>query len=185
MTEANRQLWTIGHWVCPQDVFLETLAAAEIELLVDVRSHPGSRRSPQFSKEQLPSWLGPAGIDYLHLAELGGRRGRQYEIAAQLNAGWRNPSFKNYADYALTEEYAAGLARLMELAAERNVCIMCGEPLPWRCHRSLIANDLTARGWTVWHLSTTEQPRRHEFGAWGAKPVLAPDGTITYPATAD
>lgn len=181
MDAAMKQIWTMGHWVCPQDVFIETLQAADIEMLVDVRSHPGSRRSPQFSIEQMPVWLGQVGIDYVHLAELGGRRPRQHEVDEQINAGWHNASFKNYADYSLTSGYAAGLSKLLRLASEHNVCIMCGEPMPWRCHRSLIANDLTARGWTVWHLSTTDKPRRHQLGAWGATPVISADGTITYP----
>ncbi|MGJ3509992.1 DUF488 domain-containing protein [Enemella sp. A6] len=179
--ETAPTIWTIGHWVCPQGDFVHTLRAEDIETVVDVRSHPGSRRSPQFGADALRTWLPEAGLDYLHLPELGGRRAKQHEVQPEINAGWQNTSFKNYADYTLTEAYREGLHRLQELAAHRNVVIMCGEPMPWRCHRSLIANSLTARGWTVWHLSTTAAPRRHVLGAWGAEPVVNEDGTITYP----
>ncbi|MDO5677504.1 MAG: DUF488 domain-containing protein [Propionibacteriaceae bacterium] len=178
---AEREIWTIGHWVCAEGVFLEALRSVDIELLVDVRAQPGSRRSPQFGRDAMPGWLGDAGIGYLHLAALSGRRGKQREIDPELNAGWENASFKNYADYALTDEYARGLAELEGLAEERNVVIMCGEPMPWRCHRSLIANSLVAREWAVWHLSTTAKPRRHELGAWGATPVVGDGGRLTYP----
>ena len=179
---ATKEIWTIGHWVCAEDDFLDALQAVDIELLVDVRSSPGSRRSPQFDREAMPVWLAAAGIDYLHLAELGGRRPANHDVPAETNAGWQNASFKNYADYTLTPEYQRGIDRLTELATERRVCIMCGEPMPWRCHRSLIANTLTASGWTVWHLFTTGTPRRHELGAWGATPRVGRDGRITYPA---
>lgn len=175
------RIWTIGHWVCPQDVFLEALHSAEIDTLVDVRSYPGSRRSPQFSGAAMGPWLAEAGIDYVHLAELGGRRRKQPDIPEQTNAGWQNESFKNYADYTLTPGFATGVAKLIELASTPNVAIMCGEPMPWRCHRSLIANTLTARGWEVWHLSTTAKPRQHVLGAWGADATVSPDGTVTYP----
>lgn len=180
---TGNEIWTIGHWVCPEDVFLEALHSVDIEVLADVRAQPGSRRSPQFSRDTMPAWLGEAGIEYRHLPRLTGRRPKQREVDQALNAGWQNASFRNYADYALTSDYTEGLHELIELASESNVAIMCGEPMPWRCHRSLIANNLTARGWTVWHLSTTAAPRRHELGAWGATPVVHDDGTLTYPAS--
>ncbi len=175
------ELWTIGHWVSPEDVFLEPLRSAGIDTIVDVRSIPGSRRSPQFGRDTMPVWLREAGIDYLHIEELGGRRRKQPDVPPDINAGWQNRSFKNYADHTLTDEYRRGIDRLTDLAREHRVCVMCGEPTPWRCHRSLIADTLTARGWTVWHLSTTSSPRRHQLGAWGADPVIAADGTVTYP----
>ncbi|WP_432558384.1 DUF488 domain-containing protein [Granulicoccus sp. GXG6511] len=181
MNPDSPELWTIGHWVCSEQAFLAALLGAEIDVLADVRAQPGSRRSPQFSKDAMPTWLAAAQIDYVHLPGLAGRRPKQPGILPELNAGWRNQSFKNYADYTLTAPYADGLAELMDLASDRRVCIMCGEPMPWRCHRSLIANSLTARGWTVWHLSTSAAPRRHQLGAWGAEPVVAEDGTIVYP----
>ncbi len=130
----------------PAALVLDTLTSADIDLLVDVRKMPGSRRSPQFDADEMPTWLEGAGIGYLHLAELGGRRPKQKDIDPTLNGGWRNAGFKNYADYTLTPAFESGLARLTDLAADRHVAIMCGEPMPWRCHRLLIANTLTARG---------------------------------------
>lgn len=179
-TEAG-ELWTIGHWTCSEDQFIDRLQREDIELLVDVRSQPGSRRSPQFDADEMQQWLARADIDYLHLPELGGRRPRQHEVDPTLNAGWRQPSFKNYADYALGEAYGEGIAGLVDLAGERRLSLMCGEPMPWRCHRLLIANTLTAQGWTVWHLIGDAEPRRHELGRWGADPLVDARGRITYP----
>jgi len=182
MTAHSHALWTIGHWTCPQSVVLDTLASADIETVVDVRKMPGSRRNPQFDADAMPSWLDRAGIDYLHLTELGGRRPRQKDVDPTINAGWQNASFKNYADYTLTEEFEAGLKHLTDLAEHRHVAIMCGEPMPWRCHRLLIANTLTARGWTVVHLINNAKPRQHELGQWGATPTVSAGGVVTYPA---
>jgi uncharacterized protein (DUF488 family) len=179
---ADKQMWTIGHWTCLPGVVLHTLATADIELLVDVRKMPGSRRSPQFGADEMSSWLDDAGIDYLHLSELGGRRPRQKNVDPSINAGWQNASFKNYADYTLTPEFDAGLTRLAELAAKQRVAIMCGEPMPWRCHRLLISNTLTARGWRIVHLMNNAKPKQHELGQWGATPVVH-DGVVTYPSS--
>ncbi|WP_374209636.1 DUF488 family protein [Glycomyces sp. TRM65418] len=174
-------VWTIGHWTCPPSVVLDTLESADIEVLVDVRKMPGSRRSPHFDADAMRSWLEAAGIDYLHLPELGGRRPKQKDVDPGRNAGWRNASFKNYADYTLTPEFEAGLARLTGMATDRHVVLMCGEPMPWRCHRLLIANTLTARGWTVVHLMTDAKPVPHRLGQWGATPSVTDDGVVTYP----
>jgi len=176
------ELWTIGHWTCPPDLMLETLAPAAIELLVDVRRTPGSRTSPQFNVEQLSTWLPAAGVAYLHLSELGGRRPRSKQVDPATNAGWQNANFRNYADYTLTPDYEAGLTRLTELASTSRVAIMCAEPMPWRCHRLLIANSLAARGWTVTHLMTNARPQPHRLAQWGAAPLVNPDGVVTYPA---
>jgi len=175
------ELWTIGHWTCSEDQFIDRLQREDIELLVDVRSQPGSRRSPQFDAGEMQQWLERADIGYLHLPELGGRRPRQHEVDPSLNAGWRQPSFKNYADYTLGEAYGEGIARLVDLAGEQRLSLMCGEPMPWRCHRLLIANTLTVQEWTVWHLIGDAAPRRHELGRWGADPVVGVGGRITYP----
>ncbi|MBO0848054.1 MAG: DUF488 domain-containing protein [Pseudonocardia sp.] len=180
-TEGPGELWTIGHWTCPEPEFLKALRAQRLELLADVRAAPGSRRSPWFDRELMPRWLAHARIDYVHLPELGGRRGRQ-DVDQSINAGWREPSFKNYADYTLSPSYRRAVARLAELATARRLVIMCGEPVPWRCHRLLIANTFAARGWTVWHLIGDASPRRHELGRWGAAPSIDANGQVTYPA---
>ena len=177
-------LWTIGHWTCPPAVLLDTLATADIDLVADVRKMPGSRRSPHVDADAMTSWLGEAEIGYLHLTELGGRRPKQKDIDPQINAGWRNTSFKNYADYTLTPAFETGLAHLSDLAHDHRVAIMCAEPMPWRCHRLLIANTLTARGWTVVHLMTGAAPRHHVLGGWGAVPKVGADGVVTYPDAA-
>lgn len=184
-TADDNDIWTIGHWTCPQDVVLETLGTAGIELLVDVRKMPGSRRSPQFDADEMTVWLDEVGVEYLHLSALSGRRPKQKDIDPTLNAGWKNVSFKNYADYTLTPEFEAGVNQLMSLASAQNVAILCGEPMPWRCHRLLIANSLSARDWTVTHLINGSRPKRHVLGQWGATPAVSRDGVLTYPDKTD
>lgn len=174
------EIWTIGHWTCPVEEFLRPLQEHGIGLLVDVRAHPGSRRNPQFGSDAMAQWLPEADIAYLHLAELGGRR-RKQGVDPAVNAGWKNASFRNYADYTLTEGYEEGIARLTALARDSRIAVMCGEPMPWRCHRLLISNTLAARGWTVWHLMGEAAPRRHQLGQWGAVPVVDEPSRVTYP----
>lgn len=177
-------IWTLGHWTSPVDAVLATLRSVEIDELVDVRKLPGSRRSPQFDAEEMTRWLGGAGIGYRRSAELTGRRPKQRDVDPQLNAGWQNTSFRNYADHTLSAEYEQGIEELEALAAEHHVAVMCGEPMPWRCHRLLISNTLVARGWKVVHLRAGAAPVEHELGAWGADPVVREDGTVIYPPEA-
>lgn len=175
---------TLGHWTSPVDAVLATLRSVEIDELVDVRKLPGSRRSPQFDAEEMTRWLGGAGIGYRRSAELTGRRPKQRDVDPQLNAGWQNTSFRNYADHTLSAEYEQGIEELEALAAEHHVAVMCGEPMPWRCHRLLISNTLVARGWEVVHLRVGSAPAVHELGAWGARPIVREDGTVIYPPEA-
>jgi len=175
------EIWTVGHWTCPEETFVGLLDAQRIDVLADVRAHPGSRRSPQFSRDVMSEWLEPAGIDYVYLDELGGRR-RKQDVDPAVNAGWHNPSFRNYADYTLLPAYEQGITRLTSLAERGRVAVMCGEPTPWRCHRLLIANTLTALGWTVRHIMGPGEPRVHELAAWGAEPRVDENGRVTYPA---
>ncbi|MFD4008225.1 DUF488 family protein [Brachybacterium paraconglomeratum] len=177
-------IWTLGHWTSPVDAVLATLRNVEIDELVDVRKLPGSRRSPQFDAEEMTRWLGGAGIGYRRSAELTGRRPKQRDVDSQLNAGWQNTSFRNYADHTLSAEYEQGIEELEALAAEHHVAVMCGEPMPWRCHRLLISNTLVARGWEVVHLRVGSAPAVHELGAWGARPIVREDGTVIYPPEA-
>jgi uncharacterized protein (DUF488 family) len=150
-------VWTVGHWTCPEQTFIGLLHGQEIELLVDVRSAPGSRTSPHFNRDAMPEWLQRAGIGYRHLPDLGGRRPRR-PGAGELNAGWRNASFRNYADYSLTAGYERGIAELEALARAQRVAYLCAEPMPWRCHRLLISNTLSARGWRVHHIIASAGP---------------------------
>lgn len=180
----DREIWTIGHWTCPIPTFLAPLDEAGIDVLADVRAHPGSRRSPQFGADAMAQWLPEHGIDYVRFPSLAGRRPRQ-DVEPEINAGWQNASFKNYADYTLSREYRSALDELVEVAERGRVALMCGEPMPWRCHRSLIANSLTARGWAVHHLIAGGAPRTHRLGQWGATPQIDADGTVTYPIEAE
>jgi len=175
-----RQIWSIGHWTCPESTFIGLLREQRIELLADVRAHPGSRTSPQFGKDAMGGWLKRAGVGYAHLPELGGRRPKQ-DVDPQVNAGWRQRSFKNYADYTLSADYENGIARLVDLATEHRVVFLCAELMPWRCHRLLISNTLTARGFTVWHIMAGRRAQAHQLGSWGAAPSVDDDGRLTYP----
>lgn len=142
-------LYTIGHSNVPLEDFLAQLTGAGIELLVDVRRYPGSRKYPYFGKDQLPAGLAEAGIAYVHMPELGGRRAVQPDSA---NTAWRNASFQGYADYMETEEFADGINCLLGLAARQRTAIMCSEAVWWRCHRGLIADLLKSRGHLVTHI---------------------------------
>jgi uncharacterized protein (DUF488 family) len=158
----GRALYTVGHSTRSAAQLLELLGEAGITTLVDVRTIPGSRRNPQFGQAALEAALARAGLDYRHVKALGGlRRPRKDSV----NLGWRNPSFRGYADYMQTEAFARALAELETLAAARPTVIMCAEALPWRCHRGLIADALTVRGWRVLHLGIASpggSPALHE-----------------------
>src|ERR1043165_9217230 len=136
------------------------LASFEIEVLVDVRSFTGSRRYPQFNRENLRASLIDAGINYLHMPEIGGRRKTKPDSQ---NVAWRNESFRGYADYMETEEFRAGIERLVEIATARRTAIMCAEAVWWRCHRSLISDYLKARGAKVIHILSKTKSEEHPF----------------------
>jgi len=160
MSENQLELWTIGHSTRPFKELLEALESFEIELLVDVRSFPGSRRYPQFNREQLKLTLAEAGIEYLHFPELGGRRNARPD---SLNMAWRNKMFRGYADYMETVEFRKGIARLLEVARAHRTAIMCAEAVWWRCHRSLISDYLKANGVEVKHIMAAEKSEAHPF----------------------
>ncbi len=148
---SEREIFTIGHWTCPQETFLEPLRAAGVELIADVRAQPGSRRNPQFGRDAMPNWLHEAGIDYLHLAELGGRRPKQ-PVDTAINAGWQNASFKNYADYTLTQPYREGTTPI----ASRHSGLACSAG---RCRPTLTAFALWFRLTTLVTASASTPPR--------------------------
>ena len=152
------------------------LSAHRVELLADVRTIPKSRHNPQFNRENLPAPLNAMGIEYLHLPGLGGLRRPQPN---SINTAWRNLSFRGYADYMQTPEFAANLARLLELDGTKRVAVMCAEAVPWRCHRSLIADALTARQIGVEHIMSAAKAERHTMTSFARV-----EGTrVTYPAT--
>lgn len=177
------EVFTVGHSTHPIERFLALLEGAEVEAVADVRRFPGSRRHPQFGAEALAAALRERGIDYAPLGEqLGGRRSRREIEAAGVapadNSAWRNASFRAYADHMATPAFAAGLARLEELARRRRTAIMCAEGHPSRCHRRLIADALDARGRRVVHLLPDGRREEH---ALNPDAVVA-DGRLHYPA---
>ena len=153
-------IWTIGHSTLSIEEFVQRLRPFEIELLGDVRSFPGSRRYPHFSKESLGASLAEAGIHYQHLRELGGRRRARPD---SLNMAWRNESFRGYADYMETNAFRDGVDRLLEIAATQRVALMCSEAVWWRCHRSMISDYLKVKGVGVIHIMGLEKSEPHPF----------------------
>lgn len=143
---------TIGHSTRSLDELVALLRSNGVDCLVDVRAFPGSRRHPQFNKENLESALPAAGIAYAHLRGLGGRRKASEAVEPSPNTAWRNESFRRYADYALGEEFETALKTLEELASEKSCALMCSEAVWWRCHRRIISDWLLARGWKVLHI---------------------------------
>jgi uncharacterized protein (DUF488 family) len=148
---------TVGHSNRSLEDFLHLLQSHQATLVVDVRKMPRSRNNPQFNGDTLPQVLHEAGIGYLHLPDLGGLRRRQSNSP---NTGWRNASFQGYADYVQSPEFETNLRELLEYACGQRAVLMCAEAVPWRCHRSLIADALVVRGIPVEHiLSTAAQLR--------------------------
>jgi uncharacterized protein (DUF488 family) len=155
------------------------LREAGVNLVIDVRSMPRSRTNPQFNGESLPETLRPWQIGYEHIAELGGLRGKVRFAGPSLNAHWRVGSFRNYADYALTPPFAAGLARLRDRGGGQRCAIMCAEAVWWRCHRRIITDYLLAAGERVMHILGTSRVDEANLTP-GA--VVRRDGTVIYPA---
>lgn len=151
---------TIGHSNRPLEEFLHMLRAWGVELLVDVRTMPRSRHNPQFNFDALPAALAAEHIDYRHMPGLGGLRHPRKD---SINTAWRNDSFRGYADYMQTPEFAQNLEELEQVGAARTTAIMCAEAVPWRCHRSMIADALTARGVEVRHIMTAEKADLHKL----------------------
>ncbi len=168
-------LWTIGHSTRPIEEFIGLLQTHSIQLLADVRTIPFSRRNPQFHQEAFAQSLREAGLQYRHMPALGGRRKSRSD---SVNLGWRNQGFRGYADYMQTQGFWNALEDLMVVGQNLSVAIMCAEAVPWRCHRSLIADALVSRGWTVQHIISTGSSKTHTL-----TPFAKPDaGRLTYPA---
>lgn len=166
-------IWTIGHSTHPLEEFLSILKGHSIKRLIDIRTVPRSRHNPQFNIEALPVSLAPAGIDYLHMPGLGGLRRPKPD---SINTGWRNASFRGYADYMLTPAFEDSLEQLIALAREKATVIMCAEAVQWRCHRSLVADALTVHGIGVDHIQNAKRTQSHKM-----TPFARVDGSrITY-----
>jgi len=179
------KIYTIGHSDHDKQKFVQMLEAADIEYVADIRAFPASRKYPQFNKERIEGWLSEAGVAYRHFSLLGGRRNRSGEIGENLNAGWDNRSFHNYADYTLTKEFQTGLEDLKAEAEGKNLVYMCSERHPAKCHRLLVSNWLQANDWDVFHIINDSKGKTelvgHELGRWGAMPIVEEDGTVVYP----
>lgn len=165
---------TVGHSTRTLAEFVALLAAHSVSLLMDVRTIPRSRHNPQFNRDTLPSALELAGIGYSHVAGLGGLRRTHPDSP---NMGWRNVSFRGYADYMQTDEFAENLAGLIEQAARERIALMCAEAVPWRCHRSLIADALVVHGVRALEITSATRVQEHRLTSFAKVEGMH----ITYP----
>ncbi|MFL5763006.1 MAG: DUF488 family protein [Bacteroidia bacterium] len=158
--DMEKTIWTIGHSTRTADDFLKILAAFGIELLVDVRRFPASRRLPHFSRTNLENFLEKENIAYKHIEALGGMR---KPLKDSKNTAWKNASFRGYADYMETPVFDAAIVQLEELALQRRTAYMCAEAVWWSCHRALISDYLKTRGWTVIHITSAKSSMEHPY----------------------
>jgi uncharacterized protein (DUF488 family) len=172
---SNTELFTIGHSSHPLDRFLLLLAQHEIKALVDIRRFPGSRKHPQFGRDNLAAALEEAGVAYCWLEDLGGCRHKQRSDSP--NLGLENRGFRNYADYMLTDDYQEGVKRLLDVARQKRTTIMCAEGLFWRCHRRLVSDFLIANGVAIQHIMPTGELRPHTL----TRGAIIEGGQVTYP----
>lgn len=169
-------IYTVGHSTRPLEELTAILRERGVTLLADVRTSPHSRHNPQFNTETMPAAMAAAGIAYRHLKELGGLR---RPMPDSPNCGWHNASFRGYADYMLTDQFAEALARVIDLAGHETVAVMCAETVPWRCHRSLLSDALVIRGIRVEHLISPGHSRPHRLTPFAQVDGLA----IAYPGS--
>ncbi len=170
----SHTLWTIGHSTNPSEKFLALLKAHHIQQLVDVRTIPRSRHNPQFNQEILSTTLSDNGVEYTHRPKLGGLRRPKKD---SINTGWRNESFRDYADYMQTEDFWGVLNELIAGSQELRTAIMCAEAVPWRCHRSLIADALVTRDWQVRHIMAESNVDQHQLTSF----AVVENGLLRYP----
>lgn len=179
VTAEELVVCTVGHSTRPLDTFLALLKSNAIGLVLDVRTVPRSRHNPQFNLDSLPDSLATVNIHYTHMSQLGGLRKTRVDSP---NTGWRNLSFRGYADYMQTREFEHGIEQVVELAKHERCVLMCAEAVPWRCHRSLVADALTVRGVRVEDIIAAKGRRLHVLTPWAKIDGL----DITYPVeTAD
>jgi uncharacterized protein (DUF488 family) len=172
--DSELTVFTIGHSTRTLDEFIGLLQAYGISLVVDVRTVPRSRHNPQFNKETLPGSLKPSGVRYIHMPEIGGLRRPKHD---SVNLAWKNTGFRGYADYMQTKEFTENLLKIVALARENCLGLMCAEALPWRCHRSLISDALVVRHVKVQHIISAASCINHELNE-----TAKVEGTrITYP----
>ncbi|MEO8848794.1 MAG: DUF488 domain-containing protein [Casimicrobiaceae bacterium] len=169
--------YTIGHSTRTIDAFVALLRVAEVTVVADIRSIPRSWTNPQYNLDVLPESLSTFQIGYEHIAELGGLRGKTKTVATDTNGFWKQASFRNYADYALTPSFRDGLDELIRLGRKRRCAMMCAEAVWWRCHRRIVTDHLIAHGETVFHLMNTDKV----VPASLTKGALVKNKDVTYP----
>ncbi len=174
MKASKKTLFTLGHSTHPIEEFLELLRAHGIRQLIDIRTLPGSKRHPQFNRENLEASLGAQKIKYRHMKGLGGLRKPKPD---SLNLGWKNAGFRGYADYMQTKDFEEQLEQLLIWSGELPTAVMCAEALPWKCHRSLLADALDARGLEVKHIMSKTQAPPHRRTAF----AKVRQGKVSYP----
>jgi uncharacterized protein (DUF488 family) len=155
-----KDIWTIGHSTHPMDEFLTMLKSFDIEVLVDIRTYPGSRRYPHFNKENLLTTLSLEKIRYEHFVDLGGRRKPAKD---SINTAWRHPAFRGYADHMQSAGFTSAVSRLETIAEKFKTAYMCSEATWWRCHRALLSDFLKARGWNVYHIMAQNKSTPHPY----------------------
>lgn len=174
----QHEIFTIGHSTRTLDELVKMLTSFSIELLVDIRSFPGSRKFPQFNKENLEATIPLYGIEYLHMRDLGGRR---KALPVSHNMGWRLAAFRGYADYMETPGFLEAIKKLEKQATKKRVAYMCSEAVWWRCHRSLVSDYLKLKGWKVMHIMAIGKAEEHPY----TSPAKIIDGKLDYsPGTA-
>lgn len=156
----HKTIWTIGHSTHTLEELVAMLNSFEIKLLADIRSFPGSRKFPQFNKENLEVSLPENGIEYVHLKKLGGRRKVN---PASKNISWRHLAFRAYADYMETSDFKEGIEELEKIAQRQRTAYMCSEAVWWRCHRSMVSDYLKSKGWKVMHIMAIEKEEEHPY----------------------
>jgi len=169
----QKEIWTIGHSTRTLEHFVEMLQSFRIELLVDIRSFPGSRRVPQFNKENLEISMPANNIKYVHLKLLGGRRPVHKDSK---NTGWKHPAFRGYADYMETDDFKKGIQQLENMAVKQRTVYMCSEAVWWSCHRSMVSDYLKVEGWLVHHIMEVNKATEHTY----TKPAKVIDGKLFY-----
>lgn len=169
------RIWTVGHSTRSFEELVAILDDSGIETLVDVRTVPRSRRLPHFNRQTLEEELPKQGVEYVHMPRLGGFR---RAAADSPNSAWRNASFRGFADYMLTDQFEDATDELVQIAGRQQTAIMCSEAVPWRCHRSLIADALTARGTPVTHLVGRKREQEHTLTSF----ARVEGDRVTYPS---
>lgn len=170
--ERLKTIWTIGHSTHSIEELVSMLHSFNIDIVVDVRSYPGSRKFPQFNKEALEISLPENKIQYFHLKKLGGRRKVKPESK---NTSWRHIAFRGYADYMETDVFLEGIKELIDIAQKGRTAYMCSEAVWWRCHRSMISDYLKANGWDVQHIMQIGKSNEHPY----TQPVRIVNGELT------